>query len=167
MRPEPKHSPSPARLSSWSRMAFRSELRSMLRAGKLEPTENGDPSSQVLFAFLSVLGDIAGADGEAYYLLSELAQSVHVSARTITRCADRAYRGKLLRTRSRGYAKRCCSTYVLELGRTSAELGRPLRSVEVLQGTEGPTSLELENSRIVLEAYRRALKRKHKLSCSL
>ncbi len=162
MRSETHSSPSTARLSSWSRAQAHSELALRLTSGELDPTSEGDPAATTVFAFVSVLVAKAGADGEAWYGQDELRRAIRAKdLRTVCRVVSKARELELFWTRPRGWGNRACLTYVLELGRTSAELGRR-QGVEVLQSVEKRTSErpEIAACAIVLRAYEAARARR-------
>jgi hypothetical protein len=166
---ERKHSPSAARLSSWSRLQAHSELSHKLTAGELDPKSKGDPAATTLFAFVSVLVARAGADGEAWYGQEELREAIRAKdRRTICRVVAKARELELFWTRPFGYANRSCSTYVLELGRRDPAADR-IASVEVLRQTEKRTSLRPESAAaaVVLGAYDRAMVARWEVSSSL
>ncbi len=167
MRSEPQHSPSSARLSSWSRSQAQHELVRKLSDGELDPRSVGDPAATTVFAFVSVLVSKASADGEAWYDQEELKNAIRAKdRRTITRAVTKAKKAGILWTRPKCYGSRACSTYVLELGRTSAELGRAEGDVN-LQSAEKSTSERPESAAIVLEAYNAALRKRWGYASSL
>jgi hypothetical protein len=109
-------------------------------------------------SFVAVLIDEAGAAGETWYTQEQIGEMLGKEPRLIKTCVAQAKAsGAITVRRKRG--QRGCSTYVLELGRTSAELGQP---VEVLQATETRTSgrTEIAACAIVLAAYERARARR-------